>query len=107
MTDARTLELFLIYIGRGVSPWKDGDNGAIFGERFVDLGWANMDGDWLLVPTEEGWRKIAEETFRDARIRPNWIPDQIVNNLVAAGQLIRMKQPRPKPSLYRWVAVDR
>ena len=106
MADTRNLELFILYVERKVSPWKDGDIGAMYGERFIDKGWANCGENWLLLPTSEGWRTIAEDIFKHARISPGWMPAEVVDDMVRSGQLVRKKQPRPKPPLYRWATVD-
>ncbi|MCR9175283.1 MAG: hypothetical protein NXI19_04700 [Alphaproteobacteria bacterium] len=106
MADPRELELFVLYMDRNVSPWEDGDIGAMYGERFIDKGWADRDDNWLLVPTAEGWLRIAEETFKHARIRPGWMPAEVVDGMVRSGQLVSQKQPRPKPALFRLATDD-
>lgn len=106
MADPRELELFVLYVERKVSPWKDGDIGALYGDRFIDKGWAGQDKNWLLIPTNEGWRAIAEEIFKHARVCPGWMPEEVVGDMVQSGHLVKKKQPRPKPALYRLAKVD-
>lgn len=99
------VEQFIWYVERRVAPPTDGDRGTALGDRVVDRAWAAYNEGWYLVPTVEGWLRISEHVFSHLRIRPDWIPSAIVDDIARKGLLIVMKQPRPKPALYRWAGT--